>query len=477
MRACPRTGNPHATAPSAMHHQRQRPPRLAGCAAGGSGLAGIRGRHDAAVGGFLLGCALALPRAWAFLPARACASIILRPPAKTAAPALQAFAGAGRGAAGLAGTGMGGPGRSGAGPGGARPFFRARRAAGRAAVWLRHGVGARVGARALVLLAGGNLRALVTLLCLEPGGAGHADRCWRRCANGCRAGARSRWRMPRWRSSCRLAACRPRPPLALATGPPALALAGLRPVATGAAPERSATVGRHGHWRPGGRRMVDHGPGGRGSVRSRHHHITELHRPRGRRPAVPATGRGSGRQRRPAIVAGTLAGAFAAALLTRSLRWEGFEQPARLAASALGGLLMGLAACWPWLPIGQGLSGLSTLAFASLPAAIGIAGGASITLRLQAPIPVDPSNRTAMKRRNFLISPALAWARPPRPRWRWRRWPSSAAGAHPAAPGKGPHRHLRWWLGWPDGGALPARADSECRRGGAGRNPSFWSAR
>ena len=34
--------------------------------------------------------------------------------------------------------------------------------------------------------------------------------------------------------------------------------------------------------------------------------------------------------------------------------------------------------------IGQGLSGLSTLAFASLPAAIGIAGGASITLRLQA---------------------------------------------------------------------------------------------
>ena len=77
--------------------------------------------------------------------------------------------------------------------------------------------------------------------------------------------------------------------------------------------------------------------------------------------------------------------AFAAALLTRSLRWEGFEQPARLAASALGGLLMGLGGVLAvGCSIGQGLSGLSTLAFASLPAAMGMAGGASITLRLQA---------------------------------------------------------------------------------------------
>ncbi len=87
----------------------------------------------------------------------------------------------------------------------------------------------------------------------------------------------------------------------------------------------------------------------------------------------------------PAIVAGTLAGAFAAALLTRSLRWEGFEQPGRLAASALGGLLMGLGGVLAvGCSIGQGLSGLSTLAISSLPAAIGIAGGALLTLRLQA---------------------------------------------------------------------------------------------
>ena len=86
----------------------------------------------------------------------------------------------------------------------------------------------------------------------------------------------------------------------------------------------------------------------------------------------------------PAIVAGTLAGAFAAALATRSARWEGFDSPARLAASAGGGLLMGFGGVLAvGCSIGQGLSGLSTLAFASLPAGTGIVAGALITLRLQ----------------------------------------------------------------------------------------------
>lgn len=87
----------------------------------------------------------------------------------------------------------------------------------------------------------------------------------------------------------------------------------------------------------------------------------------------------------PAIVAGTLAGAFAVALLTRSARWEGFDSPSLLAGSACGGLLMGLGGVLAvGCSIGQGLSGLSTLAYASAPACIGIVAGALLVLRLQA---------------------------------------------------------------------------------------------
>lgn len=93
----------------------------------------------------------------------------------------------------------------------------------------------------------------------------------------------------------------------------------------------------------------------------------------------------------PALVAGTLVGAFVAALASRSARWEGFDQPARLAASAVGGLLMGLGGVLAvGCSIGQGLSGLSTLAFASLPATAGIVAGALATLRLQAQFSSEP---------------------------------------------------------------------------------------
>ena len=85
----------------------------------------------------------------------------------------------------------------------------------------------------------------------------------------------------------------------------------------------------------------------------------------------------------PALVLGIALGACAAAQLDRSARWEGFDSTARLVASAGGGVLMGLggvlaAGC----SIGQGLSGLSTLAVASLPAVVGIVGGAWLSLRL-----------------------------------------------------------------------------------------------
>lgn len=93
---------------------------------------------------------------------------------------------------------------------------------------------------------------------------------------------------------------------------------------------------------------------------------------------------GRGQSLGPAIVAGVLVGAGAAALLTRTAQWEGFDSPARLAASAGGGLLMGFggvlaAGC----SIGQGLTGLSTLAVASVPAVLGIVAGAWLALRLK----------------------------------------------------------------------------------------------
>ena len=85
-----------------------------------------------------------------------------------------------------------------------------------------------------------------------------------------------------------------------------------------------------------------------------------------------------------AIVAGTFAGALVAALVSRSAHWEVFDSPARFGATIIGGLLMGFGGVLAvGCSIGQGLSGLSTLAFASVPAIAGIVIGALITLRLQ----------------------------------------------------------------------------------------------
>ena len=87
----------------------------------------------------------------------------------------------------------------------------------------------------------------------------------------------------------------------------------------------------------------------------------------------------------PAIVAGTLAGAFLMAVLTRSVRFEVFDSPSRMVASAIGGLMMGFGGVLAvGCSIGQGLTGLSTLAFASIPSITGIVVGALIILALQA---------------------------------------------------------------------------------------------
>lgn len=85
----------------------------------------------------------------------------------------------------------------------------------------------------------------------------------------------------------------------------------------------------------------------------------------------------------PAIVAGVLFGALTMALWTRTARWEGFDHPSHLAKSAIGGLCMGFggvlaAGC----SVGQGLTGLSTLAWASFPAIAGIVLGSMLCLLL-----------------------------------------------------------------------------------------------
>lgn len=84
-----------------------------------------------------------------------------------------------------------------------------------------------------------------------------------------------------------------------------------------------------------------------------------------------------------ALVLGVLAGAFLTALATRTARWEGFDSPAHLAKTAIGGTLMGFggllaAGC----SIGQGLTGITTLAWATAPAVAGIGVGTWLALKL-----------------------------------------------------------------------------------------------
>ncbi len=81
-------------------------------------------------------------------------------------------------------------------------------------------------------------------------------------------------------------------------------------------------------------------------------------------------------------VLGTIAGSALYALTSRSFRWEGFASLSDLRRQLLGAVLMGAggvtaAGC----TIGQGLSGLSTLAIGSFIAVAGIALGGVATLR------------------------------------------------------------------------------------------------
>lgn len=92
--------------------------------------------------------------------------------------------------------------------------------------------------------------------------------------------------------------------------------------------------------------------------------------------AVPA-GFGTG------LIAGTLAGSLALALLTRRFRWQSFDSPAETGRYLAGGALMGFGGVLAGgCTVGAGLAGLPTLGTAAALALAGIAAGGWATDRL-----------------------------------------------------------------------------------------------
>ncbi len=83
-----------------------------------------------------------------------------------------------------------------------------------------------------------------------------------------------------------------------------------------------------------------------------------------------------------AVVCGVFLGSLVAALLRSSFKLEGFPTPQRLLRSLAGGALMGIGGALALgCSIGQGLTGLSTLALGSFLAAFGILAGGWLALR------------------------------------------------------------------------------------------------
>jgi hypothetical protein len=83
-----------------------------------------------------------------------------------------------------------------------------------------------------------------------------------------------------------------------------------------------------------------------------------------------------------AMVFGVLAGSLLTALLTRRFRLEGYTSPQHMLRSIVGAALMGSGGAMALgCSIGQGLTGISTLAFSSFIAAAGILVGSAAGLR------------------------------------------------------------------------------------------------
>jgi uncharacterized membrane protein YedE/YeeE len=85
-----------------------------------------------------------------------------------------------------------------------------------------------------------------------------------------------------------------------------------------------------------------------------------------------------------ATVMGVVAGSFAYAVSTRQFRWEGFASLEDLRTQLVGAVLMGFGGVTAiGCTIGQGLSGISTLALGSFIALAGIISGAVVTMKWQ----------------------------------------------------------------------------------------------
>jgi uncharacterized protein len=83
-----------------------------------------------------------------------------------------------------------------------------------------------------------------------------------------------------------------------------------------------------------------------------------------------------------ATVAGVFAGSLVTALATHRFRWEGYSSPRHMLRSIGGAALMGAGGAMAYgCSIGQGLTGLSTLALASFVAVAGILLGSAAGLR------------------------------------------------------------------------------------------------
>src|SRR5690606_2368063 len=80
------------------------------------------------------------------------------------------------------------------------------------------------------------------------------------------------------------------------------------------------------------------------------------------------------------VVLGVLAGSFLAAIARSRFRVEGFESSHQMPRYIMGGMLMGIGGSLALgCSIGQGLSGLSTLAYSSMISAFAIVIGSRIT--------------------------------------------------------------------------------------------------
>jgi uncharacterized membrane protein YedE/YeeE len=83
-----------------------------------------------------------------------------------------------------------------------------------------------------------------------------------------------------------------------------------------------------------------------------------------------------------ATILGVILGSFAYAIATRKFRWEGFASLADLRNQLVGAVLMGFGGVTATgCTIGQGLTGLSTLAIGSLIATAAIVAGAVATMQ------------------------------------------------------------------------------------------------